>query len=111
MEERDIGLLLPCNVVVYQGDHDGETVVSILDPVKLLEITEREDISELAEKVRMSLKRVMKIYEALSQNYGTSHQYCFGGLFLTAPPPGVYLVYGIHRKRQLPVNFRDTACG
>ena len=59
MEERDIGLLLPCNVVVYQGDHDGETVVSILDPVKLLEITGREDISELAGKVRMSLKRVM----------------------------------------------------
>ncbi len=59
MEEIDIGLLLPCNVVVYQGGHDGETVVSILDPEKQLKITDREDIFELAAYVRTSLKRVM----------------------------------------------------
>jgi uncharacterized protein (DUF302 family) len=59
MEEIDIGLLLPCNVVVYRGGHDGETVVSMLDPEKQLEITGREDIFELAADVRTRLRRVM----------------------------------------------------
>ena len=32
-EEDDIGLLLPCNVVVYEGAVAGTSVVSILNPV------------------------------------------------------------------------------
>ncbi len=32
--EHELGLLLPCNVIVH--DHDGKTAVSIVDPVQML---------------------------------------------------------------------------
>ena len=59
MEELDIGLLLPCNVVVYQGDHEGQTVVGVLDPVVQLGVTERDDIAPLAEDVRVRMRRAL----------------------------------------------------
>src|SRR3990170_7542117 len=40
-EEVDIGLLLPCNVVVYAGDEAGTSVVAVLDPVRQLGLTGR----------------------------------------------------------------------
>lgn len=58
-EERDIGLLLPCNVVVYAGEEEGTTVVSILDPVKLLGMANRDDLQPLAEDVRGRMQRVL----------------------------------------------------
>ncbi len=58
-EELDIGLLLPCNVVVYQGDHEGQTVVGVLDPVVQLGVTERDDIAPLAEDVRVRMRRAL----------------------------------------------------
>lgn len=58
-EEVDIGLLLPCNVVVYEGDAPGTTVVSVLDPVRQLAVSGREDLGPLAEEVRGRMKRVV----------------------------------------------------
>ena len=58
-EEADIGLLLPCNVVVYEGDEAGTAVVAILDPVKQLGIAGRADLGPLAEDVRERMKRVL----------------------------------------------------
>ncbi len=58
-EELDIGLLLPCNVVVYQGDQEGTSVVSILDPAQQLGIAGREDLAPLAEDVRSRMERVL----------------------------------------------------
>lgn len=58
-EEADIGLLLPCNVVVYQGKTEGESVVSILDPEKQLAISGRSDIEPLAKEVRRRMERVI----------------------------------------------------
>ena len=57
--ETDIGLLLPCNVVVYQGDSPDETVVSILDPEVQLAVTGRDDIAPLAREVRARMERVL----------------------------------------------------
>lgn len=58
-EEADIGLLLPCNVVVYAGDEEGTAVVAILDPVKQLGVSGRADLGPLAEDVRARMKRVL----------------------------------------------------
>ena len=57
--ETDIGLLLPCNVVVYEGDEPGETVVSVLDPEVQLSMTGRDDIAPLAREVRARMERVL----------------------------------------------------
>jgi len=58
-EEDDIGLLLPCNVVVYAGDTVGESVVSILDPIKQLSVAGRDDLGDLAAEVRARMEKVM----------------------------------------------------
>lgn len=58
--ERDIGLLLPCNVVVYAADAPGRSVVAILDPVEQLKLAGRSDIRPLAENVRARMQRVLQ---------------------------------------------------
>ncbi|MDA0310852.1 MAG: DUF302 domain-containing protein [Gemmatimonadetes bacterium] len=58
-EEHDIGLLLPCNVVVYAGDAPGTTVVSILDPAQQLAVSGRADLNGLANEVRARMERVL----------------------------------------------------
>jgi uncharacterized protein (DUF302 family) len=57
--ETDIGLLLPCNVVVYEGRDEGTAVVGIMDPKAQLNLTGREDIEPLAEDVQDRMKRVL----------------------------------------------------
>ncbi|HSM03116.1 MAG TPA: DUF302 domain-containing protein [Longimicrobiales bacterium] len=57
--EQDIGLLLPCNVVVYEGDAPDRSVVAVLDPVTQLGVTGRDDIRPLAEDVRARMERVL----------------------------------------------------
>ncbi len=57
--ETDIGLLLPCNVVVYQGEDEGTSVVAVLDPKVQLGVTGRDDIDHLAEDVRARMEKVL----------------------------------------------------
>ena len=57
--ERDIGLLLPCNVVVYAADEPGKSVVAAMDPIAALELTGNEDIRTVAQEVRSKLERVL----------------------------------------------------
>jgi len=57
--ETDIGLLLPCNVVVYEGDDAGTSVVGVLDPGVQLGITGRDDIDHLADEVKGRMQRVL----------------------------------------------------
>ena len=57
--ETDIGLLLPCNLVVYQGSNPEESVVGVLDPEVQLSVTGRDDISPMAKEVRSRMERVL----------------------------------------------------
>ena len=57
--ETDIGLLLPCNVIVYQGEDVGTSVVAVLDPKVQLGVTGRSDIDHLAEDVRARMEKVL----------------------------------------------------
>jgi uncharacterized protein (DUF302 family) len=58
--ETDIGLLLPCNVIVYEGGEAGTSVVGILDPKVQLGVTGRDDIGHLADEVRSRMQRVLE---------------------------------------------------
>ncbi len=61
--ERDIGLLLPCNVVVYAGDQPGTSVVAALDPEAMLGLAGRADIRPLAADVKARMARVLAVVE------------------------------------------------
>ncbi len=58
--EVDIGLLLPCNVIVYQADDPDESVVAAIDPVVQLGVTGNEEVAPLAEEVKSRLVRVLE---------------------------------------------------
>ncbi len=55
--EPDIGLLLPCNVLVRE-EEDGSTTVAFVDPEAMLAITGRDDLGDFARDVKSRLKRV-----------------------------------------------------
>ena len=61
--ERDIGLLLPCNVIVYAADEPGRSVVAAMDPVVALALSGNDDIRPLATEVRSRLERVLTAIE------------------------------------------------
>lgn len=56
--ERDLGLLLPCNVVVY-GEDDGRTAVMAMDPVSALSVVGNPAVAPVAEEVRELLSRAL----------------------------------------------------
>jgi len=58
--EPDIGLLLPCNVIVYATDDPGRSLVAVIDPVTQLEITGNKQIGPVAEQVRGKMERVLR---------------------------------------------------
>jgi uncharacterized protein (DUF302 family) len=60
--QLNIGLLLPCNVIVYE--EDGGSVIQILDPIKMMEVAENPDLNPVAQDAQTRLQRVI---EALQQ--------------------------------------------
>ena len=56
--EPEIGMLLPCNVVVRQ-DAAGAVRVEFMDPQAVLPLMDKPGIAELAGEVREKLQRVM----------------------------------------------------
>jgi uncharacterized protein (DUF302 family) len=55
--EADVGLLLPCNVIVYQ---DGEeTVVAAMDPETMVDLTDNPALAQIAGEARSRLEHVI----------------------------------------------------
>jgi uncharacterized protein (DUF302 family) len=54
----EIGLLLPCNVLVREDDA-GDVHVSFMDPESVLGMVGEEDVGPLAQEVKSRLKKVM----------------------------------------------------
>jgi uncharacterized protein (DUF302 family) len=56
--DLDLGLLLPCNVVVYDGE--GGVVVKAMDPEPVLGIVENADLRPVAAEVKSRLEKAIK---------------------------------------------------
>jgi len=65
--EPPIGLLLPCNVVVYAGNRPGTSVVAVMDPVVRLGATGRNDLEPLAIQVRGLLQQALERVRSTAQ--------------------------------------------
>ena len=58
----DVGLLLPCNVIVYEaGD---ATVVNIIDPMSMTNFIQDPALESVAEEARQRLKRVSEAIQS-----------------------------------------------
>lgn len=54
--EEELGLLLPCNVIVYEKNNS--TVVSFFDPMIMTKLIDSEKLKEIAGEVKKKLTRV-----------------------------------------------------
>ena len=55
--EPDIGLLLPCNVIVRE-EEDGAIIVGFMDPESVLGLVGRDELKSVGSEVRAKLVRV-----------------------------------------------------
>ncbi len=60
-EEIDLGLLLPCNVIVYE-DEDSRSVVAAIDASKMMSVVGNERLNETAAAVN---KKLLNAIEAI----------------------------------------------
>ena len=60
--ELEVGLMLPCNVIVYEGD-DGKAVVTAIDPTRTIAAAGIPALAEVAETVKEKLGRALASLE------------------------------------------------
>ena len=56
--EPAIGLLLPCNVIVYEDEAQGGSVVSLVDPIAMLGFVDNPALAPVAQEARARLEKV-----------------------------------------------------
>lgn len=57
--EHEIGLLLPCNVIVHD-DGDGRSKVSVMDPNAAMGLVEGDAVAAVAAEARQKLERALE---------------------------------------------------
>jgi len=62
LAEEQIGLLLPCNVIVYEKN--GETIVGVFDPMSMTKMVENDSLKTVAAAVGAKLQRVFNALDA-----------------------------------------------
>jgi uncharacterized protein (DUF302 family) len=60
--EPEIGVLLPCNVILRQ-DESGQNIVTFMDPEAVLTLVDKAGVADLAKQVRAKMKRVSETVE------------------------------------------------
>jgi uncharacterized protein (DUF302 family) len=55
----EVGLLLPCNVIVYEADEG--TIVNIIDPLSMTDFIQDSALESVADEARKRLKRVADV--------------------------------------------------
>lgn len=58
--DSSIGLLLPCNIVIRQGDNQ-KVYVEFMDPKAILELVDKPKIALIAKEARERLERVKEV--------------------------------------------------
>ena len=56
--EEQIGLMLPCNVIVYVND-SSETVVAAINPIASMQAVKNDKLGKVAEVIQSKLKKVI----------------------------------------------------
>jgi len=56
--EPELGLMLPCNVIVY-SDADSQTIVSIIDPAAMIGMIDNPDLECLVKEARPLLEQAL----------------------------------------------------
>ena len=57
LAEQDIGLMLPCNVIVYEKE--GKTIVSAIKPTAAMQMINNKDLLQIAAAVEAKLSKVV----------------------------------------------------
>ena len=61
--EPDLGLLLPCNVVIREED-DASITVAIIDPEAMFGVVNKPEMKVMADEVRETFERIMAVIKA-----------------------------------------------
>jgi uncharacterized protein (DUF302 family) len=56
--EQELGLLLPCNVIVYDNG-DGTSTVSVIDPLQMVSVTHNPDLEPIAADANARLRAAL----------------------------------------------------
>ena len=59
-EDINIGLLLPCNVIVYEADDKNRSVVAAVDPLEAMSVVDNPAIHQVATEVHALLQKVIE---------------------------------------------------